>query len=404
MSNPHRAVCYIIPPYVLRALMKHGDEETKQTALSTLLTTSRLQGERSTRNQFGITAAAQGDGRRSIFDCKGNRFLAGAELVQVESGTPTSSDDSVKRAFLGFDETRRFYKEVFDRNSIDGQGMRLNGYVHFGQKYNNAFWDGEEMIFGDGDQLRFGDFTKSLDVIAHELTHGVTEKTAGLIYHNQPGALNESISDVFGSLVKQWSLGQDADQADWLIGTEVFSPDIGGDALRSMKAPGTAYKNNPLLGSDPQPDHMNKFVHLPDDDDNDHGGVHYNSGIPNKAFYLAATGIGGNAWEAPGQIWYESLKASTPNTEFQEFADTTYFKAGQIFGGGSHEQQAIKSAWKDVGIRISGVPAVVGRIRKEAHALTDDGDGYMSLARQVEAIGKQLKSLAREVKSLKQNV
>src|SRR5262249_27643424 len=154
-----------------------------------------------------------------------------------------SADETVNRAFDGFGTTRDFYKAVFDRNSIDDHGMRLDGYVHRGVKYNNAFWDGQEMVFGDGDGAGFTDFTRSLDVIAHELTHGVTEKTAGLIYHNQQGALNESISDVFGSLVKQWSLEQPAETADWLIGAEVFTPGIAGDALRSMKAPGTAYNN-----------------------------------------------------------------------------------------------------------------------------------------------------------------
>ena len=159
------------------------------------------------------------------------------------------------------------------------------------------------MVFGDGDGLTFTDFTKSLDVIGHRLTHGVTEHAAGLEYHIEPGALNESMSDVIGSLVKQWSLKQTVDQADWLIGAEIFTPDVQADALRSMKAPGTAY-DNADFGKDPQPDHMSRFVHLPDTEDGDFGGVHINSGIPNKAFYLVATGIGGNAWQAPGHIWY----------------------------------------------------------------------------------------------------
>src|SRR5262245_10749917 len=117
----------------------------------------------------------------------------------------------------GSGTTRQFYRDLFDRNSIDDHGMRLEGYVHRGVEFNNAFWDGQVMVFGDGDGRIFTDFTKSLDVIAHELTHGVTEHTAGLEYHNQSGALNESMSDVFGSLVKQWSLQQSASEADWLI-------------------------------------------------------------------------------------------------------------------------------------------------------------------------------------------
>src|SRR5262249_55590064 len=156
-------------------------------------------------------------------------------LARSEDGAP-SADESVNRAFDGLGKTREFYKTTFDRNSIDGNGMRLDGYVHRGRQYNNAFWDGREMVFGDGDGRLFTDFTKSLDVIGHELTHGVTEFTAGLEYHNQSGALNESISDVFGSLIKQWSLQQTAAQADWLIGAEVFTPGVEADALRSMKS------------------------------------------------------------------------------------------------------------------------------------------------------------------------
>ena len=137
------------------------------------------------------------------------------------------------------------------------------------------------------------------------------------------------MSDVFGSLVKQWSLNQTAAEADWLIGAEVFTPGVEADALRSMKAPGKAYDND-TFGKDPQPDHMSKFVHLPDTDEGDNGGVHINSGIPNKAFYLTATDIGGFAWEAPGHIWYEALKASSAETDFQQFADTTFAKAGAL--------------------------------------------------------------------------
>ncbi len=238
--------------------------------------------------------------------------------------------------------------------------MRLQGYVHRGTKYNNAFWDGQEMVFGDGDGEVFTDFTGSLDVIAHELGHGVTEHTAGLEYHNQSGALNESFSDVAGSMVKQWFLKQSADQADWLIGSEVFTPAIDADALRSMKAPGTAFDNK-LFGRDPQPDHMDRFVELPDTEDGDNGGVHINSGIPNKAFYLVSTAIGGNSWDAPGHIWYESLKASTATTQFQDFADTTYNKAAELYGADSSQRRAVKEAWAQVGITITTTPTLLGR-------------------------------------------
>jgi Zn-dependent metalloprotease len=249
----------------------------------------------------------------------------------------------------------------------------------------------------------FSDFTGSVDVIGHELTHGVTELTAGLKYHNQSGALNESMSDVFGSLVKQWSLKQSADEADWLIGPDIFTPGIDADALRSMKAPGHAY-DNALFGRDPQPDHMEHFVRLPDTEKGDLGGVHVNSGIPNKAFFLTASRIGGFAWEAPGLIWFESLKASNTETQFQEFANTTYRKAAELFGDDSTEQLAVLAAWQDVGIQISGILAGVARARSLAANRNGGagGDkGMATVSRQIGALAAQVTGLARDVTAMK---
>ena len=350
----NRPLNCFLPPHILNRLLESSDAEIREAARTTLLTTTRLRGQREILGSLvGLAGPAQG--RRTVSDCKNGTFLPLAVLARSEDG-PESPDRSVNQAFEGLGKTRQFYLDVFGRNSIDDRGMRLDGYVHFGFRYNNAFWDGREMVFGDGDGRVFGDTTGSLDVIAHELTHGVTERTAGLVYHNEPGALNESISDVMGSLVKQWSLRQTADQADWLIGADVFTPDIQADALRSLKAPGEAYDTELLGGKDPQPAHMRDFVHSPDTEEGDHGGVHINSGIPNKAFYLTAVGIGGYAWEAPGHIWYESLRASTPTTDFQGFADTTHAKAGELYGLDSAEQKAVQTAWDGVGITVTTEP------------------------------------------------
>jgi len=396
----HRAVCSIIPPYILKKLADNTelDPQVSKAARKTLLTSTRLRGEREVRSQLSISPAALGDGRRTIFNCNHSTNTSTATLARSGDGA-ASADESVNEAYDGFGKTRDFYRQIFNRNSIDNHGLRLNGYVHYGDAYQNAFWNGSIMVFGDGDGVLFGSFTDSIDVIAHELTHGVTERTAGLIYHNQPGALNESISDVFGSLVKQWSLGQDAEDADWLIGAEVFTPGDEDDALRSMKSPGSAFKNVPGLGNDPQPDHMSKFVHLPDDEDNDFGGVHYNSGIPNKAFFLTAVSIGGKAWEAPGHIWYRSLLASTPTTDFQEFADMTSMQAGQLFGTGSDQQKAVQEAWDEVGIRVTGATVVARRLRQRAESV--NGDGYEELTRKMASIASQMKVLTRDVKTLK---
>jgi Zn-dependent metalloprotease len=207
------------------------------------------------------------------------------------------------------------------------------------------------------------------------------------------------MSDVFGILVKQWVNGQTADQSDWLIGPEIFTPGVGGDALRSMKAPGTAY-DSPDLGQDPQPGHMDDFVQLPDTDDGDWGGVHINSGIPNRAFHLAATAIGGYAWEKAGHVWYEALRASSFNTRFQEFADTTHVKAGLLHGAGSFVQQAIGEAWAQVGIRVSGPVTVAGALPEAAFAAGDAAAGLAALTAKIDALAGEVKSLADKVGGL----
>jgi Zn-dependent metalloprotease len=394
-----RCLSCITPPHMLRKLLESNNKALRDAALATLLGTAELRGKRVLRATFGVgVGAAPSNGRRSVFDCRNSTDLSTAILARTEDG-PASSDPSVNRAFDGLGATREFYSDVFNRNSIDDQGMRLDGYVHHGVEYNNAYWDGQQMVFGDGDGVLFTDFTSSLDVIAHELAHGVTEHTSGFEYHVQQGALNESMSDVFGSLVKQWSLGQSAQQADWLIGAEIFTPAVGGDALRSLKAPGTAY-DHPDLGKDPQPDHMSKFVTLPDTYYGDWGGVHINSGIPNKAFYLTAIGIGGNAWEAPGLIWYDSLRASHQTTQFQGFADTTYAKAGQLFGANSIEQQAVLAAWREVGIRISGTIARPGR-GAPASRQSEPQDTMAALTREIESLAKSVAALSKDVNALR---
>lgn len=385
-------LCCIVPPHILERLSQSSSPIVRQKALETLFNTYRLSGERTIR-ALSFASTSPDSARRSIYDCRNGVSLQRARLVRTEDG-PASTDASVNRAFDGLGSTRDFYRTVLERDSIDGRGMRLNAYVHYDRDFQNAYWDGQQMVFGDGDGEVFVDFTKSLDVIAHELTHGVTEFTANLTYHNQPGALNESMSDVFGVLVKQWVGRQTAEQADWLIGADILTPDIAGDALRSMKAPGTAYDND-ALGKDPQPGHMNDYVELPDTSRGDWGGVHINSGIPNKAFYLLASELGGNAWEAPGHIWYESLRASSTDTNFQQFADTTYAKAGQLYGASSKQQRLVYDAWDGVGIRVTG-----GSGSKTAPTAEPE-DTLQELVRQVSRIGEQVERLAADVADLK---
>jgi Zn-dependent metalloprotease len=292
--------------------------------------------------------ATEGHPQRTIYDDHQTTTLPG-DVVRAEGAGPTS-DVAVNEAYDGLGATYYFYWDIFHRNSIDDQGLPLDATVHYDVRYDNAFWNGSAMIFGDGDGDIFNRFTISVDVIGHELTHGVTQHEASLVYMFQPGALNESVSDVFGSLVKQFQLKQTADKADWLIGQGLFTAKVHGVALRSMKAPGTAY-DDPTLGKDPQPQDMRHYVFTTQDN----GGVHINSGIPNHAFYLVAIKIGGYAWEKAGRIWYETLRDPKlrPFASFRAFANLTVANADRLYGHTSSERKAVTEAWKEVGVKVS---------------------------------------------------
>jgi len=345
-------ICFIIPPHIHESVARNGNDKQKERAYQALNVSAHMRGQREILNTFTVLATTPtGTKRRTIYNAQNGLTLPG-KLVRGE-GDPKSSDTSVNEAYDGSGKTYDFYKQIFNRNSIDDRGLRLDSSVHYRRNFNNAFWNGQQMVYGDGDGQIFQRFTKSIDVIGHELTHGVTQYEAGLVYQDQPGALNEHFSDVFGSLVRQFAKKQKAKTADWLIGKGIFAPGIHGVALRSMKAPGTAY-DDPLIGKDPQPAHMSHFVQTTAD----FGGVHINSGIPNKAFYELAVALGGNAWEKAGKIWYRTLIDKVqPNTQFAQCAAMTYEVAGTLYGTGSTEQKAVKAAWAVVGINV-GTPAL----------------------------------------------
>jgi Zn-dependent metalloprotease len=367
MCKHRESINCIVPPHILRAMAESSDPRVRESALRTLVTSARIRGQRevvgAVRNTFLVNPA--GRKHRTIYDA-GNQLLDDRELpgrLVRDEGQPASNDAASDEAYEGLGKTYDFYSEVVGRTSIDGRGMPLVGTVHYGSGFNNAFWNGRQMVFGDGDNVVFSSFTKSLDVIGHELTHGVTENTSGLEYHRQPGALNESFSDVFGSLVKQYAKRQSVTQADWLIGSEILARGINGVALRSMKDPGSAYDDPHFGGKDPQPKHMRGYVNLPDDRFDDWGGVHVNSGIPNYAFYLVATQLGGYAWEDAGGIWYQSLLQLHSTSQFQDCADITAQVAAAKFGTGSRQHQAVTTAWDEVGLGVSTPVAGASRAR-----------------------------------------
>lgn len=352
----HACVLCITPPHLLQEIARNGSDLQRETALRTIITSEQIRGQRrAMRSVMSFLAAiSAGAKQRIVYDAKQGSQLPGT-LVRSE-GDPAVSDPAVNEAYDGCGATYDLYSDVYDRNSIDNNGLQLKSTVHYQKGYDNAFWDGTQMVYGDGDedlpaeQRLFNRFTISLDVIGHELTHGVTQYEANLAYWDQSGALNESLSDVFGSLVKQYQRKQTAAEADWIIGEGLFTANVNGVGIRSMKAPGTAY-DDPMLGKDPQPAHMKDYVSTIEDN----GGVHINSGIPNHAFYVASLEMGGYAWEKMGRIWYKTLtdKLQARST-FQDAANLTSEAAAELFGTNSLEQQAVSKGWAEVGITVNG--------------------------------------------------
>jgi len=350
----HNPIQCIIPPYITDELMKSADPAVRSRAVAQIRAGSRMRAFREAAQAMPTLMAVLSPGKkksRQVFDAKQSDQLPG-QIVRSE-GDPKLNDRTVNEAFEGAGDTYDFYDKIFQRNSLDDNGMTLISSVHVGEvddngnlgPMNNAFWNGEQMAYGDGDGVVFESFTKSLDVIGHELTHGVQSFTSNLKYFAQSGALNEHFADVFGILIRQWKNKETAAKANWVVGAEVIVPKPTRRGIRDMENPGTAFVNDPELGTDPQPATMANLFTGP----RDRQGVHINSGIPNRAFVLTAKAIGGNAWDTTGRIWYDTLLQLNVNSQFIDCAKLTVQVATTH---GAAAKKAVKAAWKKVGITV----------------------------------------------------
>jgi Zn-dependent metalloprotease len=339
--------CYIVPPSVLDrfASDRSLSEETRQAFAETRQLEAawrKLRAAHAVATRTRLKAAPPPHALAAlpavtVYDCK---------HTQVEPGTPVpnpgnSSDPPAKNAFNEATGVAKFYEQCFNRNSVDTKGMTLVSSVHYGQKYNNAFWNGHQMTYGDGDGQIFIDFTMSNDVVGHELTHGVTQYSAGLTYADEPGALNESISDVFGSMYRQWSASQTVNNADWLIGSGIMGPAAkqkGFTCLRDMANPAAKH----CLSQQP----VDYKHYIPG------GDPHDNSGIPNRGFCIIAKAIGGHSWEKSGKVWYAALtsKKAKPSMKFKDFASLTVSEAKALFPSDTSVATAVTNGWKTVGV------------------------------------------------------
>jgi Zn-dependent metalloprotease len=343
-------VCQIVPMKVLRRFSR--DKRLNAAQKKSFADTMKIDAElRKLRTQAAtlsrvtqavappaaLVAAAAAPPKVTVNDCSGNQPLPGSEI----SNPSGSSDQTASRVFAQTTKVAQFYGQVFNRNSIDGMGMTMISSIHYGTKYNNAFWNGTLMAYGDGDGSIFVDFSQGNDVIGHELTHGVTQHSLQLDYADQPGGLNESISDCFGSMFRQWSAGQNVNQADWLIGSDIMGPAAktgGKTCLRDMANPAA----NHCLS--PQP---TKFSQYKDGMD-----PHESSGIPNLAFTTIAKSIGGNSWDKTGQVWYQAVtgSGSNPSMKMKAFANRTRAVAAQLYPNDTSVAGAVDAGWKAVGL------------------------------------------------------
>lgn len=264
--------------------------------------------------------------------------------LELESKNKFFDDKAAVDAHVNAGKVYDYYKKTFNRNSFDDKGAKLISSVHVGESWNNAAWNGIQMMYGDGDGKTFIPLSAGLDVIGHELTHAVTEHTANLVYKNESGALNESLSDIMGVMVEKKS---------WDLGADIYTPGKPGDALRSLKDPASI--PNPLKPGEGYPDHYNKRY----TGTADNGGVHINSSINNKAAYLVSDGgehygvkVTGVGREATEKIYYRALtKYLTANSDFKMMRQAALQSAEDLYGKNSKAVQAVTKAYDAVGVK-----------------------------------------------------
>ncbi len=297
--------CQIIPDIVFENMKRDGiDVQSGKTNVIDDNFRERRATFMTAERSLIAAPVTPGTAARFVYDSQ-NTNKQRLKLARGEKDKATKDAD-VNAAHENAGIIRAYFKDQLGWDSIDGNAMDMLMNVHYLVRYNNAFWDGEEMTFGDGDGVNFSGFARALDVSGHEIAHGVIQFTSGLIYKGQSGALNEHFADVFGVAIHQFHNKQTAKTANWLVGESVLIGKHKGKAIRSMKTP-----SDPAVVLMPQPDHMDKIYKGKDDN----GGVHINSGIPNKAFYLVSMEVG---TQEATKLWFEALRTMKPTARFRD--------------------------------------------------------------------------------------
>ena len=316
--------------------------------------------------QSGTTYYMEDVGRKvGVFDMRnGSTAYRFTDTDNIwGTNTTASSQSAGADAHFGAQKTYDYFKLTHARNGIDGAGgpggytsidgvtRLISSRVHYGTNYNNAYWSSPYMTYGDGDGTTFRPLV-TLDIAGHEMTHGVTQYSAGLVYSNESGALNESMSDVFGAMVERYARGETLNT--WLIGEEAYTPSTAGDALRYMDNPHRKAGGTYTVDDDPC-HYAERYTGTADN-----GGVHINSGIANHAFYLLAKGgtnhrsgvtVTGIGADAAAKIWYRALTGyMTSSTNFKGARTATLNAAAALYGSGSANYNAVAQAWTAVGV------------------------------------------------------
>jgi Zn-dependent metalloprotease len=343
VQKRNHAHCSFVPPYLIKKHIEEAksSEQRKKAMLNLQFSAAITRERRLKSSMYGMFMSVGSQKQRSVYNAEHSPFwditLPG-KLVRSEVQPPTGDND-VNNAYDKTGNTFDFYKEVFQRISIDNNGMPLVSSVHVGEDWNNAMWNGTQMLFGDGDDIHFkkGKLTDQV-VCTHEMTHGVTENESNLEYKDEMGGLNEGLSDIFGIMCDQWVKKQKVDDSSWLIGEDLM---VEGGSLRSMKDPGSAFPGDAQIGNykdfDPSMD------------------PHICSGIPNKAFYLTCMEIGGYSWEKAGKVWFIALRDGLKeDTKFIDFANMTLTFAEPF---GEDIQKAVRKGWEGVGVKPKAISA-----------------------------------------------
>ena len=292
---------------------------------------------------YRLRQTADGNGIQT-FDLNNSTNYNNAVDVTSNSTNFTSNPTGVQ-AHFGAERTHKYYSQKHGRNSYNGSGAVIKSYVSYSTNYVNAFWDGSRMTYGDGDGTNYGPLV-SLDICGHEITHGVTEYSANLVYSYQSGALNESFSDIFGESIEKFASGTN----DWLMGDDIGAGGSGG-ALRSM--------SNPNAYGDPDT-YQGTYWYS---GSGDNGGVHTNSGVQNFWFYVLSEGksgtndkgdsynVTGIGMDKAAAIAYRNLTVYlNSNSQYSDARNGAIQAAIDLYGAGSAEEIATTNAWYAVGV------------------------------------------------------